>query len=66
MKINNTLYLFILNRFLLIKRNVVANNNLDLDDTQLYYTLKVKQCLGQVYNTVPGHVRKLEFKIKNI
>ena len=36
----------------------------DLDDIKLYDIVKVEQCLDQAYDTVPGHARKLEFKIE--
>jgi len=48
----------------LINRNVAANDNFDLDDIKLYDIVKVEQCLDQAYDTVPGHARKLEFKIE--
>ncbi len=36
----------------------------DLDDIKLYNIVKVEQCLDQAYDTIPGHARKLEFKIE--
>ena len=36
----------------------------DLDDIKLYDIVKVEQCLDQAYDTIPGHARKLEFKIE--
>jgi uncharacterized membrane protein YkoI len=36
----------------------------DLDDIKLYDIVKVEQCLDQAYETIPGHARKLEFKIE--
>ena len=41
-----------------------ANDTADLDDIKLYDIVKVEQCLDQAYDTVPGHARKLEFKIE--
>ena len=41
-----------------------SNDNHDLDDIKLYDIVKVEQCLDQAYDTVPGHARKLEFKIE--
>ena len=64
MKINYIIYLLILSPFLLINKNVAANDNFDLDDIKLYDIVKVEQCLDQAYDTVPGHARKLEFKIE--
>ena len=43
---------------------VFANDTADLDDIELYDIVKVEQCLDQAYDTVPGHARKLEFKIE--
>ena len=43
---------------------VFANDTADLDDIKLYDIVKVEQCLDQAYDTVPGHARKLEFKIE--
>lgn len=43
---------------------VLANDNADLDDIKLYDIVKVEQCLDQAYDTVPGHARKLEFKLE--
>ena len=42
----------------------MSNDNPDLDDIKLYDIVKVEQCLDQAYDTVPGHARKLEFKIE--
>merc|ERR1711991_1299451 len=36
----------------------------DLDDIKLYDIVKVEQCLDQAYDTIPGHARKLEFKLE--
>ena len=36
----------------------------DLDDIKLYDIVKVEQCLDQAYDTIPGHARKLEFKVE--
>ena len=44
--------------------SVMSNDNPDLDDIKLYDIVKVEQCLDQAYDTVPGHARKLEFKIE--
>ena len=41
-----------------------ANDTADLDDIKLYDIVKVEQCLDQAYDTIPGHARKLEFKIE--
>ena len=41
-----------------------ANDTADLDDIKLYDIVKVEQCLDQAYDTVPGHARKLEFKLE--
>ena len=57
---NYIIYLFILFPFVLINKNVAANDNFDLDDIKLYDIVKVEQCLDQAYDTVPGHARKLE------
>ena len=45
---------------------VFANSTADLDDIKLYDIVKVEQCLDQAYDTVPGHARKLEFKLSLI
>lgn len=39
-------------------------DNADLDDIKLYNIVKVEQCLDQAFDTIPGHARKLEFKIE--
>ncbi len=44
--------------------NVKPNDEHDLDDIKLYDIVRVEQCLDQAYDTVPGHARKLEFKIE--
>ena len=41
-----------------------ANDSENLDDIKLYNIVKVEQCLEQAYDIVPGHARKLEFKIE--
>ncbi len=41
-----------------------SSDNMDLDDIKLYNIVKVEQCLDQAYDTIPGHARKLEFKIE--
>ena len=41
-----------------------ANDIADLDDIKLYDIVKVEQCLDQAFDKVPGHARKLEFKIE--
>ena len=41
-----------------------ASDNADLDDIKLYDIVKVEQCLDQAYDTIPGHARKLEFKLE--
>ena len=50
--------------FLAVNSNAKANDNFDLDDIKLYDIVKVEQCLDQAYDTIPGHARKLEFKIE--
>ena len=50
--------------FLVVNSIAKANDNFDLDDIKLYDIVKVEQCLDQAYDTVPGHARKLEFKIE--
>ena len=40
------------------------SDNSDLDDIKLYNIVKVEQCLDQALDTIPGHARKLEFKIE--
>ena len=42
----------------------LANDTADLDDIKLYDIVKVEQCLDEAYDKVPGHARKLEFKIE--
>ena len=64
MKVNNLTYVFVLFLLVLNNRNVASNDNFDLDDIKLYDIVKVEQCLDQAYDTVPGHARKLEFKIE--
>ena len=44
--------------------SAISDDNFDLDDIKLYDIVKVEQCLDQAYDTVPGHARKLEFKIE--
>ena len=44
--------------------SAMSDDNFDLDDIKLYDIVKVEQCLDQAYDTVPGHARKLEFKIE--
>ena len=48
--------------------SLFANNHkpdtADLDDIKLYDIVKVEHCLDQAYDTIPGHARKLEFKIE--
>ncbi len=41
-----------------------ADDRDNLDDIKLYNIVKVEQCLDQAYDTIPGHARKLEFKIE--
>lgn len=41
-----------------------GNDTADLDDIKLYDIVKVEHCLDQAYDSVPGHARKLEFKIE--
>ena len=64
MKINNIICIFVLIPFLEINSKANASDNFDLDDIKLYDIVKVEQCLDQAYDTVPGHARKLEFKIE--
>ncbi len=40
------------------------SDNADLDDIKMYNIVKVEQCLDQAFDTIPGHARKLEFKIE--
>lgn len=44
--------------------NSYASDTADLDDIKLYDIIKVEQCLDEAYDKVPGHARKLEFKIE--
>ena len=64
MKKNNLLCTLALMLFLVVSSKSKANDNFDLDDIKLYDIVKVEQCLDQAYDTVPGHARKLEFKIE--
>ena len=41
-----------------------SKDTADLDDIKLYDIVKVEHCLDQAYDTIPGHARKLEFKIE--
>ena len=50
--------------FLVVNSVAKANDNFDLDDIKLYDIVKVEQCLDEAYDKVPGHARKLEFKIE--
>ena len=50
--------------FILFSFSLQASDIADLDDIKLYNIVKVEQCLDQAYDTVPGHARKLEFKIE--
>ncbi len=61
---NKTSWSVILTSTLVNTALVNANDNYDLDDIKLYDIVKVKECLDQAYDTVPGHARKLEFKIE--
>ena len=63
------MYLIKLFTFLLLFISVGNSNekysdNADLDDIKLYDIVKVEHCLDQAYDTIPGHARKLEFKIE--
>ena len=49
---------------MILYTSAFSNDNHDLDDIKLYDIVKVEQCLDQAYDTVPGHARKLEFKIE--
>ena len=64
MKTNKFICTLALILFLVTDSDVKANDNFDLDDVKLYDIVKVEQCLDQAYDTVPGHARKLEFKIE--
>ena len=64
MKKNNLFCILALMPFLAVNSQAKANDNFDLDDIKLYDIVKVEQCLDQAYDTVPGHARKLEFKIE--
>lgn len=44
--------------------NSFAGDTADFDDIKLYDIVKVEQCLDEAYDKVPGHARKLEFKIE--
>ena len=55
--------------YIILTLTLLATSNLsadtaDLDDIKLYDIVKVEQCLDQAYDTVPGHARKLEFKVE--
>ena len=63
------MYLIKLFTFLLLfisegNSNEKYSDNADLDDIKLYDIVKVEHCLDQAYDTIPGHARKLEFKIE--
>lgn len=47
-----------------IASNSFSKDTADLDDIKLYDIVKVEQCLDEAYDKVPGHARKLEFKIE--
>ena len=64
MKKYNLICILALMPFLEISSKANANDNFDLDDIKLYDIVKVEQCLDQAYDTIPGHARKLEFKIE--
>ncbi len=64
MKINNLPCIIALMLFLAVSSDSIATDNFDIDDIKLYDIVKVEQCLDQAYDTVPGHARKLEFKIE--
>tara|TARA_B100000963_G_scaffold195372_1_gene170080 strand:+ start:72 stop:605 length:534 start_codon:yes stop_codon:yes gene_type:complete len=55
---------FFLFLIVLVNTQLFANDTADLDDIKLYDIVKVEQCLDQAYDTIPGHARKLEFKIE--
>ena len=57
------LFSVILTLTLLDTSKVIADTA-DLDDIKLYDIVKVEQCLDQAYDVVPGHARKLEFKLE--
>tara|TARA_E500000178_G_scaffold207370_1_gene204778 strand:+ start:7549 stop:8094 length:546 start_codon:yes stop_codon:yes gene_type:complete len=58
-------YILSLTVFLFFSSVLSKNgDNADLDDIKLYNIVKVEQCLDQAYDTIPGHARKLEFKIE--
>ena len=56
--------LLILTLSLGTSHNGFASDTADLDDIKLYDIVKVEQCLDEAYDKVPGHARKLEFKIE--
>ena len=59
------MYFKILFTILFISFHAFADTDTaDLDDIKLYNIVKVEQCLDQAYDTIPGHARKLEFKIE--
>ena len=64
MKINNLPCIIALMLFLGVSSKSKGTDNFDIDDIKLYDIVKVEQCLDQAYDTVPGHARKLEFKIE--
>ena len=64
MKLNISLFISTVIPFLISNGKASANDNFDLYDIKLYDIVKVEQCLDQAYDTVPGHARKLEFKIE--
>ena len=50
--------------FVNLNLNHANSDDADLDDIKLYNIVKIEQCLDQAYDTIPGHARKLEFKIE--
>ena len=63
-KKRSLIYFFGIFTFFTLLDLAKADDNHDLDDIKLYDIVKVEQCLDQAYDTIPGHARKLEFKIE--
>tara|TARA_X000001036_G_scaffold155183_1_gene147327 strand:- start:565 stop:1107 length:543 start_codon:yes stop_codon:yes gene_type:complete len=58
------IYTYIFAFILILLSSSVSSDTADLDDIKLYDIVKVEQCLDQAYERIPGHARKLEFKIE--
>ena len=57
------IYTYIFAFISILLSSSVSSDTADLDDIKLYDIVKVEQCLDQAYVRIPGHARKLEFKI---